>query len=57
MLTFNGYIPKRRGVIEHLYDGRLTPMDYIVFDMLLLWADGSMSAMGSAAGSDRGGMI
>lgn len=39
MLTFSGYIPKRRGLVEHLYNGRLTPMDYIVFDLLLLWAD------------------
>ena len=39
MLTFSGYIPKRRGLIEHLYDGRLTPMDYLVFDLLLLWGD------------------
>lgn len=39
MLTFNGYIPKRRGIMEHLRDGRLTLMDYIVFDLLLIWAD------------------
>jgi len=39
MLNFKGYIPKRRGIIEHLYDGRLTPMEYILFDILMLWAD------------------
>lgn len=39
MLTFNGYFPKRRGVLEHLRDGRLSIMDYVVFDLLLIWAD------------------
>lgn len=39
MLTFNGYIPLRRGVLEHVHTGRLSLMEYLVFNFLLVWAD------------------
>lgn len=39
MLTFNGYIPLRRGVLEHLHTGKMTPSELVVFTILLTWAD------------------
>lgn len=39
MLRFNGYIPLRRGLLEHLREGRITLREYEVFTILLLWAD------------------
>lgn len=38
-LTLNGWVPKRRGVLRHLYEGRMTLYEYVVFDILLLMAD------------------
>jgi len=34
-----GFVPKRRGVAEHLLNERLTLNEYLVFDLLLLYAD------------------
>ena len=39
MLTFKGYVPVRRGLIEHVRSGRLTVTEYVVFTFLLVWAD------------------
>jgi len=39
MLAFNGYIPLRRGVLEHLHSGKMTPSELVVFTILLTWAD------------------
>lgn len=39
MLTFNGYVPIRRGLIEHLQLGRMTPQETLVYVILLIWAD------------------
>jgi len=36
---FNGYVPVRRGVLEHLRDGRMSLSDYLVYGLLLLLAD------------------
>jgi hypothetical protein len=38
-ITLNGYVQKRRGVLQHLVDGRMTPNEYFVFDILLILAD------------------
>jgi hypothetical protein len=38
-ITLNGYVQKRRGVLQHLVDGRMTPNEYFVFDILLVPAD------------------
>ena len=38
-ITLNGYVQKRRGVLQHLVDGRMTPNEYLVFDILLILAD------------------
>lgn len=35
----NGYVPKRRGVVEHLRDGRMTLQMYAAHDLLVLLAD------------------
>src|SRR6266404_5992611 len=39
MLTFNGYVQIRRGIMDHLKDGRLTLREFEVFFILLMWAD------------------
>jgi hypothetical protein len=39
MLTFVGYIPLRRGVLQHLQEGRITLQEFNVFVMLLIWAN------------------
>jgi hypothetical protein len=39
MLTFVGYVPVRRGLLQHLTEGRLASQEFSVFVMLLLWAD------------------
>lgn len=39
MLTFNGYVPIRRGLLEHLTEHRMTPTEFAIFNILLLWAD------------------
>jgi hypothetical protein len=38
-ITLNGYVQKRRGVLQHLVDGRMTPNEYFVFDILLILAN------------------
>jgi hypothetical protein len=38
-LNSSGYVPKRRGVLEHLNDGRLTLQQYGAYDVLILLAD------------------
>lgn len=40
-MSGNGYIPKRRGVLEHLQDGRLTLLEYAAYDAMILLADKS----------------
>jgi hypothetical protein len=37
----NGYVPKRRGIIEHLRDGRMTLQMYAAHDVLVLLAEKS----------------
>jgi hypothetical protein len=39
MLTFVGYIPLRRGLLQHLQEGRITLREFDVFIVLLMWAD------------------
>ena len=39
MITFNGYIALRRGLLEHLQKCLITLREYEVFTILLLWAD------------------
>jgi hypothetical protein len=34
-----GFVKLRRGIIEHLKDGRLTPREFLVFTIILLKAD------------------
>jgi hypothetical protein len=38
-LTFNGYIPLRRGLLQHLRERRISLREYDVFTILLMWAD------------------
>ena len=38
-MSFGGYVPKRRGVLDHLRDGRLTLQQFGAFDALVLLAD------------------
>ena len=39
MLIFNGYVPLRRGLLQHLQEKRITRTEFDVFIILLLWAD------------------
>ena len=34
-----GWVPLRRGIMEHVYDGRLTPVEHHAFVSMLLLAD------------------
>lgn len=38
-INLNGWVQKRRGVLQHLQDGRITANEYLVFDILLMLAD------------------
>lgn len=38
-MNFSGWVPIRRGILEHLIDGRLTNNEFIVFEVLTLLAD------------------
>lgn len=35
----SGYVPIRRGIIEHLRDGRISPTEFAVYVMIILHAD------------------
>lgn len=37
--SYNGYVALRRGIIEHLRDGRLTPTEFTVYVFMILAAD------------------
>ena len=34
-----GFVPVRRGILEHVFDGRLTPAEHHAFISMLLLAD------------------
>lgn len=38
-MNFSGWVPIRRGILEHLIDGRLTNNEFIVLEVLTLLAD------------------
>ncbi len=38
-MNFGGYIPLRRGVLEHLHTGRITGNEFIAFMIILMLAD------------------
>jgi hypothetical protein len=38
-IVLRGYVQKRRGILTHLLEGRMTLNEYLVFDVLLLLAD------------------
>ncbi len=38
-IVLRGYVQKRRGILTHLLEGRMTINEYLVFDVLLLLAD------------------
>ena len=37
----SGYVPKRRGVLDHLQEGRLTLLEYAAYDAMILLAEKS----------------
>jgi hypothetical protein len=39
VLNFQGYVPLRRAIMEHLYEGKMTFTEFGLFTMLLIWAD------------------
>ncbi len=38
-MTLSGYVPMRRGLLNHLQEGRMSLLDYLVYTLLLLLAD------------------
>ena len=59
-ISLNGYVQKRRGVLTHLQQRRMTANEYLVFDILLMLADkqtGSGWINAAAIGYWTGGQI
>jgi hypothetical protein len=38
-LNFAGHVQLRRGILDHLYEGRLTGNEFLAFTILLILAD------------------
>jgi hypothetical protein len=38
-MTFYGFVPLRRGILEHIHDGRLTTIEFAVISCLIMLAD------------------